>query len=156
MDVMAVVGLYVVVTAPLLAIILLVHGLKSDYTGLLMAALVLQIIPIGLLFYPMGFIGVLMLAFTLWGAARRNQRFRTMGIDNMEVYRRWSTEYQANLVALALALEQKGIGLLFLDVASRKGFGMLWGLVPGSVLLWTVVVALVLHERRNMPVLSAE
>ena len=151
MEVMAVVGVYILVTAPLLAVILLVHGLKSDYTGLFMAALLLQIIPIGLLFYPLGFIGVALLAYTMWGAFQRNRRFRSMGIDNPEVYRRWSIEYQANVVALAFAIEQKGVGLLFLEVAARKGFGLLWVLVPTSLVLWAAAIALIQHERRHIP-----
>lgn len=156
MEVMAVVGAYILVTAPLLALIILVHGLKSDYTGVLMAGLVLQIIPIGLLFYPLGFIGVLVLAYTLVGTVRRNRRFKTMGIDNPEVYRRWSTEYLANLVAFSFAIEQKGIGLLFIDVASHKGFGMLWALVPLSVLLWIAVIALIVRERKGLPALQPD
>lgn len=156
MDVMIVVGLYVLVTAPLLGITLLIHGLKSDYTGLFVTGLVLQLIPIGLAFFPLGFLGVAVLAYTLWGALRRNQRFKALGIDNLEVYKRWSLEYQANLVALAFAIEQKGVSLLFIEVASRRGFGLLWGLAPASVVLWAVVIALVVRERRTLPALTAE
>jgi hypothetical protein len=156
MDVMAVVGVYLLFSAPMLGVLLLVHGLRSDYTNLLMAALFLQIIPIGLLFYPLGFIGVAMLGYTLWLAAERNRRFRRMGIDNVGVYRRWSTEYQANAVALGLAIEQKAVGLLFIEVAARHGFAMLWSLIPASVVLWFLVITLVRRERGYVRTLPPE
>jgi hypothetical protein len=148
---MVVVALYVVVTAPLLYLVLRVHSLQSDYTRLFMAALILQIIPIGLVFFPLGFIGVVLLLASLVATWRRNRRFRAMGIDNPEVAKRWGLELVFNLWALGFALEQKGVAYLFLDVVGRHGLGFLWSfLIPASALGWLVLIGLIIRERRML------
>jgi hypothetical protein len=145
---MVVVALYVVVTAPLLYLVLRVHSLQSDYTRLFMAALILQIIPIGLVFFPLGFIGVVLLLASLVATWRRNWRFRAMGIENPEVARRWGLELVFNLWALGFALEQKGVAYLFLEVVDHHGLGFLWtGLLPMTGLLAVVLAFLISRER---------
>ncbi|MDB5100999.1 MAG: hypothetical protein JWM80_5420 [Cyanobacteria bacterium RYN_339] len=151
MQAMAVVGLYVACTAPFLVLILYVHALRSSYTNLLIIALILQLIPIGLVFFPLGFIGVALLAYTLAVTGRRNRLFRLGGYDNPAVDRRWTREYVANLWAFGLALEQKGVALVFVQVTSRQGLSGLWqGLLPASVLVWALLGHLIWRERRRM------
>lgn len=146
--IMGVVALYILATAPMLYLVLRVHGLQSDYTRLFMLALILQIIPIGLLFFPLGFLGVVLLVVSVTATARRNRRFKAMGIDNPAVARRWTLEYLFNLVGLGLAIEQKAVSYLFLRVIERQGLGFLWtGLVPITVALAIVLGALIRRER---------
>jgi hypothetical protein len=148
---MAVVGLYVLCTAPFLGLILYVHALKSSYTQLLVIALILQLIPIGLVFFPLGFIGVALLAYTLVETARRNRLFRAGGYDNPAVEQRWTREYVANLWAFGLALEQKGVALVFIQVTARLGLGGLWeGLLPASLILWSLLGYAIWKEVRRL------
>lgn len=148
---MAVVGLYVACTAPFLGLILYVHALKSSYTQLLIIALILQLIPIGLVFFPLGFIGVALLAYTLAETARRNGQFRASGVQNPEVERRWTREYIANLLAFGLALEQKGVALVFVQVTARQGLEGLWqGLLPVSLIMWALLGHLIWRETRRL------
>jgi hypothetical protein len=145
--VMGVVGLYIVVTAPMLALLLKVHGLQSAYTRLFVAAMILQIIPIGLFFFPLGFLGVVLLVVSLAVTWRRNRRFKAMGIDNPEVAKRWTLEYVFNLLGLAFAIEQ-GVAYLFLEVVDHHGLGFLWtGLLPMTGLLAVVLAFLISRER---------
>lgn len=148
---MVAVALYVAVTVPLLAILLLVHRWKSDYTTLLMAALILQIIPIGLMFFPAGFVGVVLLAASLALTWRRNRRFRQLRLDNPEVHRRWTQEALLAVVALGFSLEQKGVAWLFAEVAAGKpAIAQLCWLLPGSVALWALIAALAWQEGRHL------
>ena len=152
MAALIVVALYVVVTAPLLFLLVKVHRLAGGYTGLFMAALILQLIPIGLFFIPLGLIGVAMLAVSLVGCWRRNRRFEALGIDNPEVSRRWRLEYALHLWAIGFALEQKGVAYLFLDVVGQRGFGFATsGLLPLSLALWAVLAVLLVHHRLRAP-----
>jgi hypothetical protein len=152
MAAIGVVALYVLVTAPLLVLLVKVHGLAGGYTGLFMAALILQLIPIGLFFFPLGFIGAAMLAVSLAGCVRRNRRFQALHIDNPEVERRWRLEYVLHLWAIGFALEQKGVAYLFLDVVGQRGFGFaMSGLLPLSLGLWLTLAALLLRHRRRLP-----
>jgi hypothetical protein len=151
MQSMAVVGLYVACTAPFLGLILYVHALRSSYTQLLIIALILQLIPIGLVFFPLGFIGVALLAYTLAETGRRNRLFRTGGYQNPEVERRWTREYLANLWSFGLALEQKGVALVFVQVTSRQGLDGLWqGLLPASLILWALLGFSIWREHRRL------
>lgn len=148
---MPIVALYILCTAPFLPLLLYIHRLQSAYTGVFIAALVLQLIPIGLVFFPLGFIGVAMLAYTLVATARRNHLFRLAGIDNLEVARRWTQEYIANLIAFGFALDQKGVALVFIQVTSRQGFAGLWeGLLPASAILWLLLVPMIHREWRRL------
>lgn len=152
---MGVVGLYVVCTAPFLPLLMLVHRLQSSYTGLFVAALILQLLPIGLVFFPLGFIGVGLLAYTLVASRRRNQSFLASGLYNPDVRRRWTQEYVLNLWAFAFALEQKGVALVFIQVTSRQGYAGLWqGLLPASVVLWLVIGTLIARELRDLKTLA--
>jgi hypothetical protein len=153
---MAVVGLYLGCTAPFLGLMLFVHGLRSSYTGLFMIAIALQLIPIGLVFFPLGFIGVALLAYTLAVTGRRLRAFRQSNLPNPEVERRWSREYLANLWAFGLALEQKGLALVFVEVTSRRGLdGFWWGLLPFSVVLWAFLGVLLASEWRRLRALQS-
>lgn len=144
---MIVVGLYVLATAPLLFLVVRVHALKSDYTRLFLAALLLQLIPVGLIFFPFGFIGVILLGVSLVEAYRRHARLKRMGIHNPEVAARWRFEYVCHLWAIGFALEQKGVAYLFLDVVNHHGFRFLWSaLLPASVGLWLILGGLIARE----------
>lgn len=155
--VMGVVALYILVTAPMLYLVLRVHGLQSDYTRLFMLALILQIIPIGLLFFPLGFIGLVLLVVSLLATGRRNRRFKAMRIDNPEVARRWALEYVFNLVGLTLAVEQKAVSYLFVQVVERHGLGFLWtGLLPMTGVMAVALVALIRRERMGWRALVIE
>lgn len=137
---MAVVALYLGCTAPFLGLMLYVHGLRSSYTGPFMVAIALQLIPIGLVFFPLGFVGVALLAYSLASCGRRLHAFRQAGLPNPDVERRWSREYLAHLWAFGLALDQKGLALVFIEVTSRRGLdGLWWGLLPFSVALWAIL-----------------
>ena len=137
---MAAVGIYVAATAPFLPLLLIVHRQGGAYTGPFVAALVLQLVPIGLVFVPLGFIGVGMLGWTLWATDRRLRAFRRSGLDSPEVHGRWLREHLTNLVAFGVALEQKTAALLFLDASAGGGLRHLWtGLLPASVALWLVL-----------------
>lgn len=144
---MIVVALYIALTAPFLVLLLLVHRLQSSYTGLFVVGLVLQLIPIGLVFFPLGFLGVALLAYTLVATARRNRSFRLSGLHNPDVHERWTREYLANLWAFGLALEQKGMAIIFIQVTSREGLAGLWqGFLPASLALWIVLAPLIWRE----------
>lgn len=144
---MIVVGLYVLATAPLLFLVVRVHALKSDYTRLFMAALLLQLIPVGLIFFPFGFVGVILLGASLVEAHRRHVRLKRMGIHNPEVAARWRFAYVCHLWAIGFSLEQKGVAYLFLDVVNHHGFGFLWrALLPASVCLWLILGGLIVRE----------
>ena len=148
---MGIVGLYVFFTAPFLALLMFIHRLRSSYTGLFMVAIILQLVPIGLIFFPLGFIGVGLLAFTLVSTARRNKSFESSGLHNPGVQRRWTLEYIANLWAFGLALEQKGVALVFIQVTSRSGLSGLWeGFLPASVLMWLLLGPLILRAHRTI------
>lgn len=148
---MAVVALYVAVTVPFLVLLLKVHGWGSDYTRWLLAALALHLVPVGLLFFPLGLVGTGVLAFSLVEAARRNRGLRRLHIDNVLVARRWSEEYRVHLWALALSLEQKAVAWLFLEVAGRRAGLLSLGLFLGfSLVVWGVTIALVWQERRHV------
>ena len=157
MAAMLVVGLYIAVTAPMLYLFLRVHSLNSDYTRLFLAALILQIIPIGLIFFPLGLLGVALLIVSLVGTYRRNARFRALGIHNPEVARRWRQEYVLNLWALGLALEQKGVAYGFMQVIAHQGLAFLWTmLLPMSVLIWGCLGWLIRQETRALKAVAAE
>ncbi|MEB3329989.1 MAG: hypothetical protein VKQ33_12215, partial [Candidatus Sericytochromatia bacterium] len=146
---MVMVGLYVLVTAPFLPLMLYVHRLGGAYAGLFMAAMVLQLIPIGLAFLPLGLVGVGLLAVSLVGVGRRLTAFRAAGLHNPEVHGRWSREYVANALALGLALEQKGVAWGFLAASQGDGLRVLWGAVlPASGLVWALLAWLIVRERR--------
>jgi hypothetical protein len=147
--VMIVVALYLLVSAPMLGLVLLVHNLKSDYTRLFVTALILQIIPIGLIFFPLGLIGLGMLFVSLFLTVRRNRQYEALGAKNPEVSRRWTLEYQANLVAVGLALEQKGVAWLFLEVAAKHGLGFLLELAPATLVIGSVLGAFLLKSRQR-------
>lgn len=148
---MGVVALYLLCTAPFLGLILYVHALKSSYTQLLIIALILQLIPIGLVFFPLGFLGVAILAYTLAETGRRNRLFREGSYDNPAVDQRWSREYLANLWAFGLALEQKGVALVFIQVTTRQGLDGLWqGLLPVSLILWSFLGYAIWKEARRL------
>lgn len=144
-----VVALYLFVTMPFIALVPLAHALRSDYTRLFMAGLVLQLIPIGLVFFPLGFIGVAILGITFVSAHRRNRRFRDLAIDNPDVYRRWSCEYILNAFAFGFAMEQKGVAWLFLEVVSKHGFHILGFLIAVSLCLWMGIGWLIAGEYRS-------
>lgn len=147
---------YVLVTAPLLAVLLWVHRLRSDYTKLLLAALILQIIPIGLIFFPLGLVGMAVLAFTTVATLRRNARFRALAPENTEVHRRWTQEALANVLALGFAFEQKGIAWLLMDVTGQRGLAGLWlWLLPGSLVLWLALAPWLRREWRIFRAIGA-
>jgi hypothetical protein len=150
-ETMIAVVLYIAATAPFLPLLLLTHRLQGAYTAPFIVALVLQLIPIGLVFLPLGFVGLAILVATLAMVHRRLRAFRRSGLDNPEVHARWIREYLANLVALGLALEQKGAALLFLEASSRQGLGHLWWvLLPASVALWVPLGVVIRREWRRL------
>lgn len=151
MHAIAVVFLYVLATLPFLALLLRVLRHQSDYTRLFVAGLTLQLLPVGLLYLPLGAVGVLLLGYTLVTSYRRNRQFRKTGIEHPEVEHRWSIEYQANLLALGFALEQKAIAWLFVQVVSRHGFEVLWRwILPMSVPMWLGLLLLIELERHTL------
>lgn len=154
---MGVVALYLLCTAPFLPLLLYVHRMKSAYTGMFIAAMILQLIPIGLVFFPLGLVGVGMLAFTLVATNRRNSAFVRSRLPNPGVERRWREEYLANLVAFGFGLEQKSVALLFIHVTTPHGGlgNAIWALLPGSLLLWGVLGPLMWRETRALGALRA-
>lgn len=147
---MIAVGLYVLTTAPFLPLMLFVHRLGGAYAGLFMAAMILQLVPIGLVFIPLGAVGVALLGFSLHRVAQRLKGFRRAGLPNPAVHERWSHEYLANIVALGLALEQKGAAWTFLEASRGVGFATFWTwIVPLSLVLWAWLAWLIVRERRH-------
>jgi hypothetical protein len=148
---MVAVGVYVAMTAPFLPLLLYVNRYGGAYTGLFVAALVLQLVPIGLVFFPLGFIGVGILGWTLWSTRQRLLEFRRSGIPNPSVHAAWVREYLANLVAMGFALEQKGAALAFLEASTGQGLFVLWAIfLPASVLLWAGLAVPLRAERRRL------
>lgn len=148
---LAAVALYLLATAPFLPLLLVVHKLDGAYTMPFIVAIVLQLVPIGLVFLPLGFIGVAILVYTLVAVTQRLRVYRRAGIDNPEVHLRWSREYLANLVALGFALEQKGAAIVFLEASSGQGLGHFWQvMLPASALLWAAIAILFHRERRRI------
>lgn len=134
------VACYVVATIPFLPLMLVVHRLGGAYAGLFMAALVMQILPIGLVFIPIGALGVGLLGYTLHQVRSRLRHFRASGLQNPEVHARWTRECIANWLALALGLEQKAAAWLFLEASSGHAIVGLTLVLGGlSVLLWGLV-----------------
>ena len=148
---MAAVALYLLATAPFLPLLLVVHKLDGAYTGLFIAAIVLQLVPIGLVFLPLGFLGVAILAYTLHAVHGRLRDFRRTGLDSPLVHARWIREYLANLVAFGFALEQKAAAVIFLEASSRQGLGHLWWVaLPASVAMWAVIAVAFRREWRRL------
>lgn len=148
MPAMTLVILYLAITGPMALVMLKVHGLRSDYTRLFMLAMFLQLIPVGLIFLPLGVIGLALLAYTLGATVLRNRKFRRMAIHNPEVHRQWTVEAIAHFAALGLAVEQKLIALAFMSVVSRQP-GPWWAwLIAGSVVIGAVTGLAIARERR--------
>lgn len=155
MAALLVVGLYILCTVPFLVLLLQMHALRSDYTKLFVVGLVLQLVPVGLVFFPLGVLGVGLLCGTGVSVGRRLRRFRASGLHNPEVLHRWSREFVANVIAVGFGLEQKGVAWLFADVTSRHGFAFLWtGLLPASLAIWLLLGALILREHRARRVVA--
>ncbi|MEB3196745.1 MAG: hypothetical protein VKP62_06025 [Candidatus Sericytochromatia bacterium] len=151
------VGLYVLATAPFLPLMLYVHRLDGAYAGLFMGALVLQLVPLGMLFLPLGALGVALLMVTLYRAHARLVAFRDAGLHNPRVHARWIREYLANLVALGLALEQKAVAWIFLEASSGKGLDHLYTIVlPASLLLWAGLLVLIRRENQRLKVVDRQ
>lgn len=154
---MAAVALYLAATAPFLPLLLVVHKLGGAYTGLFVAAILLQLVPLGLVFFPLGFVGVVILGYTLVQVRRRLDDFRRAGLASPEVHVRWIKEYLANLVAFGLALEQKGAAFVFLEASSGLGLAHLWSaLIPLSVALWAVIAVLFRREWKALVLASSK
>lgn len=134
---MIAVAFYLVATAPFLPLMLLIHRLGGAYTGLFVVALVLQLVPIGLVYLPLGFIGVVLLGYSLKRTADRLRDFRRSGVHHPEVHARWVKEYLLNLLAFGFALEQKIAAALFIDTSTGAGLTHLLPIaLPCSLLLW--------------------
>lgn len=136
--------------APLLGLALWVHRLGSAYTRLLLAALLLQLIPIGLVFFPLGFAGVALLGYALGATLRRNARFRRSGLANPDVHRRWTHEAIAAALALGFAVQHKALAVAFTQAAAHPATAAapLGWLAPASLALWSGVAAYCLYEWR--------
>ena len=148
---------YLFFTAPLALIVVKVHRLRSDYTRLFMLAMFLQLIPVGLVFFPLGLVGLGLLGFTLASTMLRNRKFRRLAIHNPEVHRRWTVEAIANLAAFAVGLGQKSVAVAFAGVVSKQGWHMqaTW-LVPATLAVWTVVGWALLTEWRVLQGLAED
>lgn len=156
MQAIAVVFLYLLASLPFLGLLVGVLRRQSAYSRLFIWGLVLQLIPVGLLYFPFGAAGVLLLAYTLVASHRQNRQFRATGIAHPDVELRWSREYQANLWALGFAVEQKAMAWLFLQVVGRQGFQVLWQwILPLSALMWGGLLCLLWAERRTLARRSA-
>lgn len=155
---MAAVALYLLATAPFLPLLLVVHKLDGAYTAPFIVAIVLQLVPIGLVFLPLGLVGVAILAYTLHGVWGRLRDFRRAGLASPQVEARWIKEYLANLVAMGLALEQKAAAIVFLEASSGQGLAHFWWvMLPASVVLWAAIgVAFRREWRRLAPLRDAE
>lgn len=151
----ALVFAYLVVTAPMALVVLKVHRLQSDYTRLFMIAMFLQLIPVGLVFFPLGFAGLGLLGFTMASTLLRNRKFRRMAIHNPEVHRRWTVEAIANLAAFALGLAQKSVAAAFAGVVSQQPWqhAAAW-LAPATLAVWIVVGWAIWREWRLLRGLS--
>ncbi len=151
MQAIAVVFCYMFASLPFLGLLVGVLRRQSAYTRLFVAGLVLQLVPVGLLYFPLGVAGVLLLVYTLAASFRQNRLFRATGIVRPDVEHRWSREYQANLWALGFAVEQKAMAWLFLQVVGRHGFQVLWQwILPLSGVMWTGLFLLLWTERRTL------
>jgi hypothetical protein len=151
MAAIAPVVLYMLFTIPFLGLLFWVLRERGAYTRLFLWGILLQLIPIGLLFWPGGLVGLGVLAYALATSGRRNWQLGVSGLHHPEVERKWSREYRAGLVAMACALEQKGAAWLFMDVVGRRGFGLLWSfLVPASLVMWLAVAGLLAVETRRL------
>lgn len=153
---LAMVVAYMIVTAPFLYLLVKAHGMQRDYLGLFVTGVILQIIPIGLVYFPLGLAGLAVLGASLSGAAARSRRIRRSALRAPEVIRRWSGDYLLNLVAFALALEQKGIAVVFIAVTRRMSGTALWlSLGAFSLVLWATVLLLARRERRGCSLATA-
>lgn len=150
------VACYVVATIPFLPLMLVVHRLGGAYAGLFLAALVMQILPIGLVFIPVGALGVALLAYTLRQVSRRLVQFRLSGMHNADVHARWVKEWLANWVAFGLALEQKAAAWLFLEASSGHPITTLTLVFGGlSAGLWAFIAWKIGPEWRRLRELQA-
>lgn len=152
MQAIAIAALYMLVTAPFLVLLIKVHATKSDYLGLFLWGIALQLIPIGLIYFPLGFVGWAILLLSLAGSWKRNRQFRLSGLDNPTVGRQWSLEYGWNLLAFGLATQQKLVALLFVALTGRLATEAHWGaLVMGSTVLWAAIGLELRQEGRRRP-----
>lgn len=149
MHAIAVVFLYLLATLPCLGLVVGVLRRQSAYTRLFLGGLLLQLLPVGLLYFPLGFAGVALLGYTLAVSWRHNRQLRASGIAHPDVERRWSLEYRANLWAVGFALEQKAMAWLFLEVVGHRGFQVLWQwILPLSAGTWATLLVLLACEHR--------
>lgn len=149
MGAIAVVFGYLACTIPCVGILVGLLRLRSDQTTLFTVALWLQLVPVGLLFWPLGLPGVLLLGLALCRCVVRNRKLRASGIVQAEVERLWSRETIGAFLALGFACEQKAMAWLFLDVTGHRGWAVLPEvLIPASVVTWGAIAVSIWREHR--------
>jgi len=154
MDAIAVIGAYLACTVPLLAILLKALTMRGAYMGVFIAGLLLQIIPIGLFFFPLGIIGVGILAYSTISASHRAYQLRRLHLDNQDVERLWTLELLLNLMAIGFAVQQKLFAWLFLQVTLRQADLFLLGVLAGISLLWWALIGTLTWREWQQPVLK--
>lgn len=129
---LACVGAYLLSTAPFLFLLPLAHRGQAEGRTWLLAGMVLQLLPIGLIFFPLGFVGVAILGGAWVATLRRQRLFALSGILRPDLAAAWRQEQLLAGAATTLALQQKGVALAFLEAARGHGG---WPLA-GALLLW--------------------
>ena len=151
MDAIAAVFGYIACTVPCVGLLVWILQLRSVHAREFQVALFLQLLPVGLLYWPLGVPGVAILGSCIWRGGRRMRQFRGSGLYNPSVEKAWSLEQVGALLAFGLACEQKAFAWLFLEVSSHRGWGVLWGtILPASVFGWLAIALLVRRERLTL------
>ncbi len=150
MGAIAVVFGYLACTIPCVGILVGLLRLRSDQATHFTVALWLQLVPVGLLFWPLGLPGVILLGLALWRCLVRNRKLRASGIVQSTVERLWHRETIGAFLALGFACEQKAMAWLFMDVTGHRGWAVLGEiLIPASVVTWTAIALGIWRERHR-------
>lgn len=153
----ALAGLYALFTVPLLLLLIRVHAWGSPYTRLFQAALLLQIIPVGLVYLPLGAASLGLLALALWKAEKQVRQFRALGVSNPAVERRWGTLALAGWGAMGCACQQKVVSVLFVQLVAHQPLGRLApAVVAVSAAGWLALTGYVWWQYRQLPPRAVE
>lgn len=149
-------GLYAAFTVPLLLLLIRVHAWGSPYTRLFQAALLLQIVPVGLVYLPLGAVSLGVLGYALWKAEKQVRQFRALGVSNPAVERRWGTLALAAWGAMGCACQQKVVAVLFVELVAHQPLAELLPAAVGvSGLGWLALLSYVGWQYRQLPAAPA-
>ena len=109
MDAIATVFGYIACTVPCVGLLVWILQLRSVHAREFQVALFLQLLPVGLLYWPLGVPGVAILGSCIWRGGRRMRQFRVSGLYNPSVEKAWSLSVGGAKPALRLGLGVAGL-----------------------------------------------